>query len=459
MGRPEKPVNDSLGPVPAFAAELRHLRARAGNPTYRDMARSALYSSSVLSSAANGHRLPTLPVTLAFASACGGDPDVWRHRWYEASGADPVESAVARPAAPERHGRLDRPGLPRPAQLPLRPRGFVGRHNELRRLGAPSGVPVVISGPVGVGKTELALHYAHQLATDLVDGQLYADLGVSASTGPDVLDGFLRALGVPPDQLPLAADQRAGLYRSLLVERRVVVLLDNVRDERQIRPLLAESRHSVTIVAGRPALLGLRDVRRVRLSILPRVESLAMIAAAAPERYAADPAGCDRLADLCGDLPLALDVATRKLVARPEVPLCRILARLTEPGALLAWLRIGDQFVWESLNSAYLHLDAAARALLRRFARLSPDSAWVVPRDSGAGETVEDKLVEELAEAGFLRRSESDDGFVVDRLIRAFVVDPPPVDTPHRAAEYWRAESAALRSPPMVRCSQIDCPH
>ncbi|TMR01599.1 helix-turn-helix domain-containing protein, partial [Actinomadura soli] len=89
MGRPEKPINASSGAVAAFASELRRLRALAGNPTYRDMARSALYSPSVLSSAASGHRLPTLQVTLAFVAACGGDQEVWRRRWLEVCGDPP----------------------------------------------------------------------------------------------------------------------------------------------------------------------------------------------------------------------------------------------------------------------------------------------------------------------------------------------------------------------------------
>jgi hypothetical protein len=462
MGRPEKPVDASGGAVAAFASELRRLRAKAGNPTYRDMARYALFSPSVLSSAASGRRLPSLQVTLAFVEACGGDREAWRRRWLQVS--EGAYSAIA-----SRSAYQDVPArqvLPRPAQLPLRPRGFVGRVDELRRLGTPSGTPVVISGPVGVGKSEFALYFAHEIATEMVDGQLYADLGPQAPAGTGAqaaLDGFLQALGVPSEHLPEAADQRAGLYRSLVAERRLVVLLDNVRNERQVRPLLAETRHSVTIVVSRSALLGLRDVSRVRLDVLPRADSIAMIAAAVPDRVQADPDECDRLAELCGDLPLALDIAARKLVARPNVPLRRITTRLAEPGALLDWLRVGDLSVRESLNSAYVQLGDPARALLRRLALLSAERSllWASGCDLGPAAPVEDELVdgepveelaEELAEAGMLRRRVHPGEYRLDPLIQAFVVDQAPPSTlrPARRA-YRHRDLGPVRMPAISR--------
>jgi len=417
MARPEKPVDASGGPAATFANELRQLRARAGNPTYRDMARSALFSSSVLSSAASGTRLPTLQVTLGFVAACGGDREEWRRRWMRAAHV----TASDTPARGRYRSSPAELGLPRPAQLPLRPRGFVGRRTELDRLRAPSATPVVITGPVGIGKTDLALHYAHHIAAGMVDGQLHADLWPLTGTATDagyVLDGFLRALGVPADQLPGTVDQRAGLYRSLLAERRLLVMLDNVRDERQVRPLLAESRRSVTLVLSRTPLLGLCGVRRIRLDVPPRADSIAMITAAVPERAEAEPRECDRLAELCGDLPLALDIALRKLVARPGLSLGRATAKLMERDGALNWLCIGDLSLRESLNSAYQEVSEAARILLTRIARLSfrcdPDS---VMHDGG-------ELAEELVDAGLLRRGGDQPGtYRVERLVRAFAIE------------------------------------
>src|SRR5436190_6950156 len=120
MGRPEKPVNNAGGVIAQFASELRQLRAQAGNPTYREMARSAMFSSSVLSSAASGYRMPSLPVTLAFVTACGGDEEVWRQRWLAVTGG------YTRFPTRGRLRRQQAGGLPYPVQLPQRPRGFIG---------------------------------------------------------------------------------------------------------------------------------------------------------------------------------------------------------------------------------------------------------------------------------------------------------------------------------------------
>ncbi|GJF27726.1 hypothetical protein KNE206_04260 [Kitasatospora sp. NE20-6] len=420
MGRPERPVDASGGAVAEFASELRLLRVRAGNPTYRDMARAAMYSASVLSSAASGHRLPTLQVALAYVAACGGDREGWQRRWQQVAGE---QHGTAKPLA------VVRPSLPRPAQLPIRPFGFVSRTGELRRLGAASTAPVVISGPAGVGKSELALHHAHDVAA--ADGQLYADfglLGPDGSAARTVIDGFLRALGVPDGQLPFGADQRAGLYRSLLAERRLVVLLENVSCEQQVRPLLADARSSVTVVVGRAALLGLRGVRRLRLDVLPRADSIAMITAGVPDRAEAEPGECDRLAALCGDLPLALDIATRRLAARPGLPLRLVTGWLREPGAALDWLRIGDLSVRDSLLSAYFGLDDRARDLLDRLAGPAPERPG--PQAGGSAVLVEDELLEELADAGMLRRGRGSGVYRMDPLVRALVADPAPYRLP-----------------------------
>lgn len=413
MARPEKPIDATGGVEAVFANELRQLRSQAGNPTYRDMARSALFSSSVLSSAASGTRLPTLQVTLGFVVACGGDREVWRRRWLQAAN---VTTADTLTRGRYRSSPADQE-MPRPAQLPLRPGGFVGRRAELDHLCAPAATPVVITGPVGAGKSDFALHYAHSIAADMSDGQLYADLGPLTGTASDagyILDGFLGALGVPADQLPGTVDQRAGLYRSLLAERRLLVLLDNVRDERQVRPLLTESRHSVTLVVSRTPLLGLGDVRRIRLNVPPRTDSIAMIIAAVPERAKAEPQECDRLAELCADLPLALDITLRKLVTQPNLTLHRTTAKLMRPDKALQWLCIGDLSLRESLNSAYQEVSAPARTLLTRMAQLpfycDPDS---VMHDGG-------ELAEELVDAGLLRHGDQPGTYRVERLVRAF---------------------------------------
>jgi hypothetical protein len=429
MGRPEKPIDASGGAIAAFASGLRRLRAQAGNPTYRDMARSALYSPSVLSSAAGGYRLPTLPVTLAFVAACGGDREAWERRWHEVSGK-------AQPQAffrPRQRDFVTRTGWPPPAQLPLRPRGFVGRADELALLSKPSAAPIVVSGSVGVGKSAFALNYAHQIAAEMIDGQLYADLKSPVPDAQTVLRCFLLALGISDEQLPAAPDQQAGLYRSLLVERKLLVLLENVRDERQVRPLLAETGRSVMVVVSRNPLLGLRDVRRVQLDVLPRGDSIALIANALSGHFAAGLMDYNRLAELCGDLPLAIDIAVRKLLARPDVPMIRVIRRLAEPGALLDWLRIGDVSMRGLLSSAYLQLGEAAQTLLHQLARRWPGEPVGWAGDLASVVPVDDEVVDELAAAGMLRHDERVGAYRLDPLVRAFVMryaTPPMIQMP-----------------------------
>ena len=442
MARPEKPIDADGGAAAIFAKDLRKLRAQAGNPTYREMARSALFSSSVLSSAASGMRLPTLQVTLGFVAACGGDREVWRRRWMRVAGVTDSDAAAnGRPrGAPVNTKRpLAHQKMPSPAQLPLRPCGYVDRRSELDRLcRAPAATPVVITGPTWACGSDFAMHYAHRIAEDMVDGQLYADFGPLSGTVSDaeyVLDGFLRALRLSADHLPGSVDQRAGLYRSILADSRLLVLLDNVRDEQQIRPLLAESRHSVTVVTSRTPLLGLGDVRRVRLKALPRVDSVAAITSALPERAEAEPRECDRLAGLCCDLPLALDIALRRLIARPDLSLGRANAALAEPGRALNWLSIGDVSLREALDSAYRELGEAARTLLTRIARLPAH------RDLGTSTHEKYELAEELVEAGLLRHGGRSGTYRMERLVRAFTVaaqetrdertvPPPRIDVP-----------------------------
>ncbi|KQV14875.1 AfsR family transcriptional regulator [Kitasatospora sp. Root187] len=453
MGRPEKPVDETGGAVAEFASGLRRLRAKAGNPTYRDMARTAMYSASVLSSAANGHRLPTLQVALGYVEACRGDREEWRRRWMVAAAGGGVPmvgpraavsftepAAEQRPSAPAPASAsalvsvpeqrvpgagVPAAGMPRPAQLPLRPQGFVGRAAELARLGGPGGSPVLISGRVGVGKSELALRHAYDLADRLVDGQLYADLGPLTKATfnlSELVGGFLSALGVPPERIPAAPDQQAGLFRSLLARRSVLVLLENVHCERQIRPLLADSGTSTTIVVSRTPLLGLRDVRRIRLEPLPRADSVELIARALPERAQADPAGADRLAELCGDLPLALDIATRKLAARPDISLRWAASRLDCPETLLDWLSVGDLSMRESLNSAHVQLGDRAAELLDLLAKRA-DSELRAEESIPAGA---DELIDELVDAGMLGAGERQGTYRVDPLVRAFVSDRDP---------------------------------
>ncbi len=258
-------------------------------------------------------------------------------------------------------GAAGSPVPPVPRQLPAAVSGFTGRAAELAALtrmleetSAESPGTVVISaigGTAGVGKTALALHWAHQVAGRFADGQLYVNLrGFDRSGVPmpaaEAVRGFLDALGVPPDRMPGEPEAREGLYRSLLADRSMLIVLDNARDERQVRPLLPASPASLVIVTSRNQLAGLAvadQARLLSLDILSQREAVHLLTARIGiARTAAEPAAADQIASLCGRLPLALAVAAARAEARPGFPLAALAAELRDRPGRLDALDAGD---------------------------------------------------------------------------------------------------------------------
>ncbi|GAA3387633.1 AfsR/SARP family transcriptional regulator [Streptomyces roseoviridis] len=263
----------------------------------------------------------------------------------DAASAAGHEDGTAGPAAPAP------PALPAPDLLPRTPRGFLGRERELAALDAAVDTARValVTGPAGVGKTALALQWAHRRAGDFPDGVLYADLrGFSADDGLDALDvlrEFLPALGVPPRRIPESPTAAAALYRSLTEDRALLVVLDNVRGADRARPLLPAGAHSATVVTSRLRLGGLvvsELARPVPLGVLGLDESAALLAAAVgTDRVAAEPAAARRLAELCDGLPLALRVTAAQLAARPHWRLADLADELADEQRRLALLSVG----------------------------------------------------------------------------------------------------------------------
>jgi NB-ARC domain len=401
------------------------------------MATVALYSPSVLSSAASGYRLPTLPVTLAFVRACAGDVEEWERRWWSVAEQPGATSGAVltrrRPAAgsqPPAEMSTAWPLCPCPAQLPLGPHEFVGRAAELARArellnGPPE--PLVVSGDIGAGKSAFAMHLASEIAGRFPDGQLYGDLG-SGGSPLDVMAGFLRSLGVPADHIPADPTQRAGLYRSLLVRCRLLVVLDDAFDEAQVRPLCAPAPHSRVVVTSRSGLLGL-DAHRIELGPLPRADSMAMLTTFAGERLRAEPQAGERLARLCHDLPLALNIAGRKLAANREWPIEYTVTQLS--AGLMDRMRIGDVSLRGRLRSAYQRLGVTARRTLRH-AALCPGprgqslvAAAPLAAALGVPLVVAEEQLETLVRCGLLRKVTAAGRYAVPPLVRLFVDDEP----------------------------------
>jgi tetratricopeptide (TPR) repeat protein/transcriptional regulator with XRE-family HTH domain len=262
--------------------------------------------------------------------------------------ADGIEELLAPASVPD-GTRVPTATVPR--QLPATVADFTGRAAELQaltgmldRAGAPGTVVIsAIGGTAGVGKTALAVHWAHQVAQHFPDGQLYANLrgfdpsGTPAAPG-EAIRGFLAALGVLPERLPASADAQAGLYRSLLSGQRVLILLDNARDERQVRPLLPASPASMVLVTSRSQLGGLSadGARLMPIDVFTRAEAVHLFTArVGRDRAAAEPGAVDQVAALCACLPLALAVAAARAAARPDLPLAALADELADSAGRL----------------------------------------------------------------------------------------------------------------------------
>ena len=246
-----------------------------------------------------------------------------------------------------------------PWELPPGVWHFTGRAGELtaltRLLDEPAGPGMVvisaIGGTAGVGKTALAVHWAHKEAERFSDGQLYVNLrGYDPSGTPATTTGairrFLDALGVPPERIPASPEAQAGLYRSLLADRRMLIVLDNARDEQQVRPLLPASPGSLVLVTSRNQLSGLAaadGARLLTLDVLSHAEAVHMLTARlGTARVAAEPSAVDQIASLCVCLPLALAVAAARAAARPGFPLAALADELADSASRLDALDAGD---------------------------------------------------------------------------------------------------------------------
>jgi hypothetical protein len=273
-----------------------------------------------------------------------------------------------------------------PRELPTGVRSFVGRSGELLALtkaldesGAETPGTVVISaiaGTAGVGKTALALSWAHQVADRFPDGQLHVNLHGFDPSGtpcaPEVaIRRFLDALGVVPQRIPPGPEAQAGLYRSLLADRRMLVMLDNARDEHQVRPLLPASPGSLVLVTSRSQLSGLvaaDDARLLILDVLSHAEAVQLLTARIGRtRAAAEADAVDQIATLCACLPLALAVAAARAAARPGFPLSALAAELRDGDGRMDALDAGDPAVSVRavFSWSYRQLTAEAARMFR----------------------------------------------------------------------------------------------
>ncbi|MER6531808.1 BTAD domain-containing putative transcriptional regulator [Streptomyces sp. NPDC001508] len=325
-------------------------------------------------------------------SELGVEPGLELQRLHDRILAADVSLAApaARPAAapatdPAAAAPADGEHLARPAQLPADLPTFVGRCAELDAVrallpgdGRPPGTVVIsaIGGMGGVGKTTLAVHWAHEIAGRFPDGQLYINLRGFDPAGPGMAPDeavriLLDAFGVPPERIPAGLDAQVALYRSLLAQRRVLILLDNARDADQVRPLLPGSAGSLVIVTSRSRLAGLvagEGAHPLTLDQLSSAEAHDLLARRlGAERLAAEPGAAAEIVARCGRLPLALAIVAAHAAVNPHFPLSAIAERVRESHGSLDMFADGDLgtdlravFSW-----SYRALSAPAARLFR----------------------------------------------------------------------------------------------
>ena len=331
-----------------------------------------------------------------------------------------------------------------PRQLPVATRYFTGRSTELNALtelldhGSLNGRAVVISaigGTAGVGKTALAVHWAHQVVKRFPDGQLYVNLrGFDPAGRPvpaaEAVRGFLDAFGLPPERIPPGLEAQIGLYRSLVADRRVLIVLDNASDPGQVRPLLAGSPDCVTVVTSRNQLTSLavtEGADLLTLDLLTQADASDLLACRlGAGRLADEPHAAARMIALCARLPLALSIVAARAAARPAIPLARLAEELGDPRGRLDVLHAGDPSVGVRgvFSWSYLSLSEDAARMFRLLGlhpgpdvsvRAAASLAGLSPRNAR-------RMLDELASAHLV--TEHQNGrFVFHDLLRAYAAE------------------------------------
>lgn len=345
-----------------FAGLLRDLRRRHARSrrdsslTYRELAARTGWSQTAIAEYFTGRTLPPTDRLDALLDVLDATPAEQRAL---ADARDRVEEVGRRtkrdrvaPAAPLQQPSSRARDSAVPRQLPAAPRLFTGRARELARLDTArdgqsgAGGTLVISaiaGAGGIGKTWLALHWAHRHLARFLDGQLYVNLRGFDPTGQPLtpaaaVRGFLYALGVDPRAIPVEPQAQIGLYRSLVAGKRLLIVLDNAHDTDQIAPLLPGSPACTVVVTSRRRLTGLiaaHGAHPVELDVLSSEESHDMLARhLGPARLAAEPDAANTLLTYCAGLPLALSILAARLTTQSRSSLTALATELSDSDRL-----------------------------------------------------------------------------------------------------------------------------
>ncbi|WP_327087434.1 helix-turn-helix domain-containing protein [Nonomuraea sp. NBC_01738] len=312
--------------------------------------------------------------------------------------------------------RVSVPTMPGACELPREAGDFTGRAFELEQLqalaeqakGGEAAIVATLSGTAGIGKTALAVHAARRMAEAFPDGRFYVDLrGMDSAPLPagSALSRLLKALGVAEQRMPSDLVEQGELYRTLMSDRRCLVVLDNAADEDQVEPLLPASGPGMTIVTSRRALTGLKGAHQLPLAELSGQEAAGLLRAiVGTERTEGDPDSVAELARLCGHLPLAVRIAGNRLQSRPGWTIGQLAGRLLNEERRLEALAVGDLAIAAAFALSYRQVSGTARIVFRR-AALAAAPEFGVPLAAVLAQVdlaeAEDAL-EELVELGLL---------------------------------------------------------
>lgn len=416
------------GPGPPPFARLLARHRRATGLTQEELAEKSGISARAISDMERGKvRRPQHRTLQALATALAvGEPELAQFLGTAGYRQTPALPRAAEPPA------VDRPLH----ELPPEVADLAGREHEALRLldmvdaaepdAHRTATVISLYGAPGVGKTTFAVHVGHRLVERYPDGCLFVNLrGMDPDrlTAEQALRRMLIALGVPEARLPAGLDECSGLYRSLLRDRRMLLLLDNAADEAQVRPLLPSSPGSLVLITSRRVLSGLESVARIPLEVLrPEMSARLLASIIGPQRVAAEPEAAARVAELCGHLPLALRIAGNRLATRPRWRIENLVRQLGDQQRRLTVLTAGDLQVRSAFEVSYRQCGEQARAVFRRLALITgPDvtvdlAAVLSESDRDAAECA----LEELVDASLLDSTTAPGRCVLHDLMRSF---------------------------------------
>ncbi|MFG3199782.1 tetratricopeptide repeat protein [Streptomyces sp. NPDC048208] len=439
-----------------FGRLLLALRTRAGLSQER-LSHAAGVSVRALADLERGRsRGPQQRTVQALAAGLGLDEETAAELERAAGRGRPRPRPAAEPHA---HSSL---ALPRDvSDFVARGPALAGLLALVERTDADRCAVSVVSGQPGLGKTAFAVHAAYHLAPHFPDGQLVLDLhgmDPEPTSARDALACLLRAVGVAERAIPAATEDRSGLLRSVLRDRRLLLVLDNAAGEDQVRPLLPGAGRCLTVITSRHALAGLESVHRTDLALLRREEAVELLSRIiGPERVRREAQATRDLADLCGLLPLAVRIAGQRLAGRPHERIGKLAAQLAQESRRLDTLRAGDLQVRAAFALSYRQLGPAARTVLRRASLaaggdFSPETAALL---AGLSADEAARCAEELTDAGLLQPDAVAERYHFHDLLKLFATEQVGVEDGDevsgaaldRTARWMlrRATAAALR--------------